>query len=651
MPAYDAFFSHVVVSHNVQIGNVKLIDETTGRISNNLVSIADVNNATLNAFADGQLSNIDDAISLINLKLGDVQKLWEPVYYPNDNQITIMNLTSYLRNLHNEIVTIQSNTDLTPLVSNIDINRERLSNLQGNVTDLKSIVLGKDGNDTTTTPGLVNRVGLLEAAVGNIQMDVDLTPLVSNIDINREQLGNLQGNVTDLKSIVLGKDGNDTTTTPGLVWDVQTLQTNFKNLESTIEGNYITNTPGLVWDVQTLQSNVTTLEAVVGNIQMDVDLTPLVSNIDINRERLGNLQTKFTKLESTVVGNSTTDTPGLVWDVHILQGNVTTLEAVVGNIQMDVDLTPLVSNIDINRERLSNLQGNVTDLKSIVLGKDGNDTTTTPGLVNRVGLLEAAVGNIQMDVDLTPLVSNIDINREQLGNLQGNVTDLKSIVLGKDGNDTTTTPGLVWDVQTLQTNFKNLESTIEGNYITNTPGLVWDVQTLQSNVTTLEAVVGNIQMDVDLTPLVSNIDINRERLDNLRGNVTNLESVVLPGLVGNVTALQSSVTDIRGDNPDSSINLSLLYGIILDLQSKVNVLKDPFSVQVVSSTTTEIKMRLQGRSLGDITVNIGGQIFKIINYDGNYELLVTGLQPTTIYDVTVNFENLSFTYDIQMTTI
>ena len=425
MPAYDAFFSHVVVSHNVQIGNVKLIDETTGRISNNLVSIADVNNATLNAFADGQLSNIDDAISLINLKLGDVQKLWEPVYYPNDNQITIMNLTSYLRNLHNEIVTIQSNTDLTPLVS----------------------------------------------------------------------------------------------------------------------------------------------------------------------------------------------------------------------------------NIDINRERLSNLQGNVTDLKSIVLGKDGNDTTTTPGLVNRVGLLEAAVGNIQMDVDLTPLVSNIDINREQLGNLQGNVTDLKSIVLGKDGNDTTTTPGLVWDVQTLQTNFKNLESTIEGNYITNTPGLVWDVQTLQSNVTTLEAVVGNIQMDVDLTPLVSNIDINRERLDNLRGNVTNLESVVLPGLVGNVTALQSSVTDIRGDNPDSSINLSLLYGIILDLQSKVNVLKDPFSVQVVSSTTTEIKMRLQGRSLGDITVNIGGQIFKIINYDGNYELLVTGLQPTTIYDVTVNFENLSFTYDIQMTTI
>ena len=396
MPAYDAFFSHVVVSHNVQIGNVKLIDETTGRISNNLVSIADVNNATLNAFADGQLSNIDDAISLINLKLGDVQKLWEPVYYPNDNQITIMNLTSYLRNLHNEIVTIQSNTDLTPLVSNIDINRERLSNLQGNVTDLKSIVLGKDGNDTTTTPGLVNRVGLLEAAVGNIQMDVDLTPLVSNIDINREQLGNLQGNVTDLKSIVLGKDGNDTTTTPGLVWDVQTLQ---------------------------------------------------------------------------------------------------------------------------------------------------------------------------------------------------------------------------------------------------------------SNVTTLEAVVGNIQMDVDLTPLVSNIDINRERLDNLRGNVTNLESVVLPGLVGNVTALQSSVTDIRGDNPDSSINLSLLYGIILDLQSKVNVLKDPFSVQVVSSTTTEIKMRLQGRSLGDITVNIGGQIFKIINYDGNYELLVTGLQPTTIYDVTVNFENLSFTYDIQMTTI
>jgi hypothetical protein len=225
------------------------------------------------------------------------------------------------------------------------------------------------------------------------------------------------------------------------------------------------------------------------------------------------------------------------------------------------------------------------------------------------------VGNIQMDVDLTPLVSNIDINREKLGNLQTNFTDLKSIVLGKDGNDTTTTPGLV-----------------------NRVGL-------------LEAVVGNIQMDVDLTPLVSNIDINREQLGNLRGNVTNLESVVLPGLVGNVTALQSSVTDIRGDNPDSSINLSLLYGIILDLQSKVNVLKDPFSVQVVSSTTTEIKMRLQGRSLGDITVNIGGQIFKIINYDGNYELLVTGLQPTTIYDVTVNFENLSFTYDIQMTTI
>ena len=327
MPAYDAFFSHVVVSHNVQIGNVKLIDETTGRISNNLVSVADVNKATLNAFSDGQLSNIDDAISLINLKLGDVQELWEPVYYPNDNQITIMNLTSYLRNLHNEFVTIQSNTDLTPLVSNIDINREQLGNLQTNFINLKSIVIGKDGDDTTTTPGLVNRVGLLEAAVGNIQMDVDLTPLVSNIDINREQLG------------------------------------------------------------------------------------------------------------------------------------------------------------------------------------------------------------------------------------------------------------------------------------------------------------------------------------NLRGNVTNLESVVLPGLVGNVTALQSSVTDIRGDNPDSSINLSLLYGIILDLQSKMNVLKDPFSVQVVSSTTTEIKMRLQGRSLGDITVNIGGQIFKIINYDGNYELLVTGLQPTTIYDVTVNSENLSFTYDIQMTTI
>ena len=461
MPAYDAFFSHVVVSHNVQIGNVKLIDETTGRISNNLVSVADVNKATLNAFSDGQLSNIDDAISLINLKLGDVQELWEPVYYPNDNQITIMNLTSYLRNLHNEFVTIQSNTDLTPLVS--------------------------------------------------------------NIDINREQLGNLQTNFINLKSIVLGKDGDDITATPGLVWDVQTLQTNFKNLESTIEGNYITNTPGLVWDVQTLQSNVTTLGSTVGNIQTNIDLTPLVSNIDINREKLGNLQ-----------------------------GNVTTLEATVGNIQMDVDLTPLVSNIDINREQLGNLRGNVTNLESVVLGKDGNDTTTTPGLVNRVGLLEAVVGNIQMDVDLTPLVSNIDINREQLGNLQGNVTDL--------------------------------------------------------------------------------------------------ESVVLPGLVGNVTALQSSVTDIRGDNPDSSINLSLLYGIILDLQSKMNVLKDPFSVQVVSSTTTEIKMRLQGRFLGDITVNIGGQIFKIINYDGNSELLVTDLQPNTTYDVTVTFENLSFTYDIQMTT-
>jgi outer membrane murein-binding lipoprotein Lpp len=365
---------------------------------------------------------------------------------------------------------IQMDVDLTPLVSNIDINRERLGNLQGNVTTL-------------------------EAVVGNIQMDVDFI-IPGKIEINHEHLGNLQTKFTKLESTVVG---NSTTDTPGLVWDVQTLQTNFKNLESTIEGDYITNTPGLVRDVHILQGNVTTLEAVVGNIQMDVDLTPLVSNIDINREKLGNLQTSFTNLE-----------------------------AVVGNIQMDVDLTPLVSNIDINRERLGNLQGNVT---------------------------------------------------------------------------------------------------------------------------TLEAVVGNIQMDVDLTPLVSNIDINRERLDNLQGNVTTLEATVLPGLVGNVTALQSSVTDIRGDNPDSSINLSLLYGIILDLQSKVNVLKDPFSVQVVSSTTTEIKMRLQGRSLGDITVNIGGQIFKIINYDGNYELLVTGLQPTTIYDVTVNFENLSFTYDIQMTTI
>jgi hypothetical protein len=463
MPAYDALFSHIFVKHNVQIGNVKLIDETTGRISNSLVSVADVNNASLNALADGKLSNIDDAISLINLKLGDVETLWQDVYYPNDTQITIMNLTSYIDNLHNEVVTIQSNTDLTPLVSNIDINREKLGNLQTNFTDLKSIVLGKDGNDTTTTPGLVNRVGLLEAAVGNIQMDVDLTPLVSNIDINRERLGNLQGNVT-------------------------------------------------------------TLEAVVGNIQMDVDLTPLVSNIDINREKLGNLQTNF------------------------------------------------------------------TDLKSIVLGKDGNDTTTTPGLVNRVGLLEAAVGNIQMDVDLTPLVSNIDINRERLGNLQGNVT-------------------------------------------------------------TLEAVVGNIQMDVDLTPLVSNIDINRERLGNLQGNVTNLESVVLPGLVGNVTALQTSVADMRGGNVDSSINLSMLYTKILDLQAQVDVLKDPFSVQVVSSTTTEIKMRLQGRSSGDITVNIGGQNFNIQNYDGNSELLVTDLQPNTIYDVTVTFANPSFfTYYIQMST-
>jgi hypothetical protein len=158
-------------------------------------------------------------------------------------------------------------------------------------------------------------------------------------------------------------------------------------------------------------------------------------------------------------------------------------------------------------------------------------------------------------------------------------------------------------------------------------------------------------MDVDLAPLVSNIDINREKLGNLRGNVTNLESVVLPGIVGNVTALQTSVADMRGDNVDSSINLSLLYGIILDLQAQVDVLKDPFSVQVVSSTTTEIKMRLQGRSSGDITVNIGGQNFNIQNYDGNSELLVTDLQPNTIYDVTVTFANPSFfTYYIQMTT-
>ena len=374
MPAYDALFSHIFVKHNVQIGNVKLIDETTGRISNSLVSVADVNNASLNALADGKLSNIEDAISLINLKLGDVETLWQDVYYPNDTQITIMNLTSYIDNLHNEVVTIQ-----------------------------RHVV----GNEGTNTPGLVK-------------------------------------NVENISSIVVGNEG---TNTPGLVTSVGLLQTKLTNLEDAVVGNNITNTLGLVWDVQTLQTN-------------------------------------FTNLESTVVGNDTTTKPGLVRDVELLQGNVTNLEA--------------------------------------------------------------AVDNIQMDVDLAPLVSNIDINREQLGNLK---------------------------------------------------------------------------------------------------------DVVLPGLVGNVTALQTSVADMRGGNVDSSINLSMLYTKILDLQAQVDVLKDPFSVQVVSSTTTEIKMRLQGRSSGDITVNIGGQNFNIQNYDGNSELLVTDLQPNTIYDVTVTFANPSFfTYYIQMST-
>ena len=151
MPAYDALFSHIFVKHNVQIGNVKLIDETTGRISNSLVSVADVNNASLNALADGKLSNIEDAISLINLKLGDVETLWQDVYYPNDTQITIMNLTSYIDNLHNEVVTIQRH-----VVGNEGTNTPGLVK---NVENISSIVVGNEG---TNTPGLVTSVGLLQ---------------------------------------------------------------------------------------------------------------------------------------------------------------------------------------------------------------------------------------------------------------------------------------------------------------------------------------------------------------------------------------------------------------------------------------------------------------------------------------------------------
>ena len=212
------------MNHNIQIGNVKLIDETTGRISNILASITDATQAS-------NISNLQIQVSNLAKQVGNIEHLPD----------------LYL---------------IYEKFSNIDTNQEQIGILQGNVSSLELVIGG-----TTDESGLVK----------------DVSTLQGNVSANQQQINFLQSNISDIRG-----NGNNTSVNleslHAMIIDLQTVsKDSFKIQVTSVTQDSVNmnlNGGASTYNEETLTVTLEKLEE-LGNIDKSVTINGYAGNTDL----------------------------------------------------------------------------------------------------------------------------------------------------------------------------------------------------------------------------------------------------------------------------------------------------------------------------------------------------------------------------------
>ena len=199
MRTEDARFSHINVDHNIEIAGIKLIDENSGLLNKDIVSVTaegvdfDLNNkfSTVDETTNGLLANVEELQrDVYGSDNGPRESLLDKV---TDLQELANSSNLYIGSLNDAVYGLFT-TEGTPtgLVANVSGLQQDLGDLWGNVdSNFKEFELFK----STTVPEIEQSVQNNTDAIGLIEANVD--DLYARIAILTEKLDKLETIPTD----------------------------------------------------------------------------------------------------------------------------------------------------------------------------------------------------------------------------------------------------------------------------------------------------------------------------------------------------------------------------------------------------------------------------------------------------------------------